>query len=75
MRELVEYMVKNLVDDVDRAAVTEVENDDSIVFELRVAPDDMGKVIGKEGRIAKSMRALLKVASTNQPKRAFLEIV
>ncbi len=75
MQELVEYMARGLVDDPDQVSVTTVESEQSVVFELRVGPDDMGKVIGKEGRIAKSMRTLMKVAGVKQQKRVILEIL
>jgi len=75
VKELVEYMARGLVDQPDDVTVTAVEGEQSIIYELRVAPDDIGKVIGKEGRIVKSMRTLLKVASAKEHKRAVLEVV
>jgi len=75
MRELVEYMAKLLVDNPDRVEVTEVTATRSVIFELRVAREDMGRVIGKQGRVANAMRTLLKVAAAKQGKRAILEIV
>jgi len=75
MKELVEFMAKRLVDHPDRVEVTEVNATRSVIFELRVAQEDMGRVIGKGGRVANAMRTLLRVAATKQGKRAVLEIV
>lgn len=75
MKELVEYIARGLVDQPDEVSVTAVEGEQSVIYELRVAPDDTGKVIGKEGRIVKSMRTLLKVASAREHKRAVLEVL
>ncbi|HJX39275.1 MAG TPA: KH domain-containing protein [Anaerolineae bacterium] len=75
MRELVEYMAKLLVDNPDQVEVTEVSATRSVILELRVAREDMGRVIGKQGRVANAMRTLLKVAAAKQGKRAILEIV
>lgn len=75
MRELVEYIAKNLVDDPDSVRVTEREEESAFVLELTVAPDDMGKVIGKQGRIAKAIRTVVKAATTKSPKKYIVEIV
>jgi predicted RNA-binding protein YlqC (UPF0109 family) len=75
MKELVEYIVRSLVDDPSQVRVTEVEGSSTIIYELRVAAEDMGRVIGKNGRVANAIRTLLRVASTRQGKRATLEIV
>lgn len=75
MRELVEYIAKSLVDHPDQVRVSQIPGDQTVVIELEVAPDDMGKVIGKEGRIANAIRSLLKVAAAREGKRAILEIV
>jgi len=75
MKELVEFMAKRLVDHPDQVEVTEVNATRSVIFELRVAQEDMGRVIGKGGRVANAMRTLLRVAATKQGKRARLEIV
>ena len=75
MGELVKYIAQALVEKPEAVDVREVENDDSIVIELRVDPDDMGKVIGKQGRIAKAIRTVVKAASVNSPKPVFVEIV
>lgn len=75
MREFIEYVVLSIVDDPSQVRVTEVDGANTIVFELHVAPEDMGRVIGKGGRVANAMRALLRVVATRQNKRATLEIV
>ncbi len=74
MKDLIEYMARAIVDYPDEVVVTEEEEEDYIVFRLRVAESDMGKVIGKQGRIANAMRALLKVAAIRKGTRAVLEI-
>lgn len=75
MVELVKYMAQALVEKSEAVDVREVENEDSIVIELRVDPDDMGKVIGKQGRIAKAIRTIVKAASVKSDKPVFVEIV
>jgi len=74
MKELIEVIAKALVDDPTQVVVTETEEDDAIVLELNVAPEDMGKVIGKQGRIAKAIRSVLKAATIDAPKKVVLEI-
>jgi predicted RNA-binding protein YlqC (UPF0109 family) len=74
MKELIEYMAKSLVDAPEEVQVTEERSGDRIVLHLQVAEPDMGKVIGKQGRIAQAMRTLLKVAAIKQGQRAVLEI-
>lgn len=74
MKELVETIAKALVDSPDEVIVTETEGDRSIVIELKVAPDDMGKVIGKQGRIAKAIRSVVKAASSKYDKKVIVEI-
>ncbi len=74
MKELVEYMARGLVEHPDQVRVEEEEDRDRIIFHLEVAEGDMGKVIGKEGRIANAMRNLLKVAATRENVRVGLEI-
>ncbi len=73
--ELVRFVARSLVDKPDAVDVRQVENAESIVRELRVDPDDMGKVIGKQGRIAKSIRAVVKAATLKNEKPVFVEIV
>ena len=75
MRELVEFMAKALVDDSESVTVTEVEGERVTVIELRVAPGDLGKVIGKQGRTARALRTILNANATKLRKRAVLEIV
>jgi uncharacterized protein len=75
MRDLVEYMARALVDDSDKVNVTEVEGERVTVIELRVAPGDLGKVIGKQGRTARALRTILNANATKLRKRAVLEIV
>ncbi|NBH81680.1 KH domain-containing protein [bacterium C-53] len=75
MKELVEVIAKALVENPDEVMVTETENDKTITVELRVAPSDMGKVIGKQGRIAKAIRSVVKAASSKENKRVNVEIV
>lgn len=74
MKELVEVIAKALVDNPDEVVVTESENDDELVIELKVAPSDMGKVIGKQGRIAKAIRFVVKAASSRLEKKVMVEI-
>ncbi|GAB6157673.1 KH domain-containing protein [Desulfotomaculum varum] len=75
MKELVEILAKALVDQPDKVAVTMVEKERSVVIELRVAPEDMGKVIGKQGRIARAIRSVVKAAATKQRKKVVVEII
>ena len=74
MKELIEFLARSIVDDPDAVEVGEEQDGDRIVFHLYVADNDMGKVIGKQGRIANAMRDLLKVAAARQGTRASLEI-
>ncbi|MBQ1565239.1 MAG: KH domain-containing protein [Clostridia bacterium] len=75
MDKLVEYIAKSLVDHPEAVRVTTREEDDSIVIELVVDPDDTGKVIGKQGRIAKAIRAIVKAASINDEKKVVVDIL
>ncbi len=74
MKELVETIAKALVDSPDEVVVTETENDKEIVIILHVADNDMGKVIGKQGRIAKAIRSVVRAAATKTDKRVKVEI-
>jgi predicted RNA-binding protein YlqC (UPF0109 family) len=74
MKDLIEYMARAIVEYPDEVVVTEEEEEDFIVYRLRVAESDMGRVIGKEGRIANAMRTLLKVVAIRKGTRAVLEI-
>jgi predicted RNA-binding protein YlqC (UPF0109 family) len=75
MKELVELIARGLVDYPDEVRVREVQNDRGIVYELSVAPSDMGKVIGKSGRLAKSMRTVVSAAALQYNQRVSIEIV
>jgi predicted RNA-binding protein YlqC (UPF0109 family) len=75
MKELVEVIATSLVDHPEEVVVTEKETDKSIIVELKVAPEDMGKVIGKQGRIAKSIRTVVKAAATKDDKKVIVEIL
>ncbi len=74
-KEFVEYIAKSLVDDPDSVEVNEVTGIKSLILELKVAPDDVGKIIGREGRIAVSIRALLGAMSTRSNRRVTLHII
>ena len=75
MKDLVEVIAKALVDNPDEVVVTEKKDGRNIMIELHVAPSDMGKVIGKQGRIAKAIRAVVKAASTRENSKVDVEIV
>ena len=75
MKEFIEYIVGYLVDDQDQIEVTEITGSRTTVYELRVAQNDLGKVIGKQGNTARSIRTLLAAAAARQGKRAVLEIL
>ena len=75
MKELVEVIAKSLVDYPDEVNVTETENEKDTVLELRVAQSDMGKVIGKQGRIAKAIRSVVKAAASKENKKVIVDIM
>jgi hypothetical protein len=75
MKELIKYIAQSLVDDPDQVTVEEIEGSHSSVLELKVAKEDMGKVIGKKGKTAQAMRLILSAASAKIKKRAVLEII
>ena len=75
MAELVAYLAKQLVDEPDAVRVEEVEEDGALVIKLHVAPDDVGKVIGRQGRIARALRQVVRAAGTNDRRRVHLDIV
>lgn len=75
MGELIEYIAKSLVDNPEEVSVSEVEGSQSVIIELRVAQEDMGKIIGKQGRIAKAIRTVVKAAAIKNNKRVIVEIV
>ena len=74
MKDLILFLAKSLVEHPDDVKVTETEGPDAIIIELNVAPDEMGKVIGKQGRIAKAIRSVVKAATLKDSKPVFLEI-
>lgn len=74
-RDLVEFVAKSLVDDPSQVHVSEIEGETSIILELRVGPEDMGRVIGRGGRTANAMRTLVRVVAAKQGKRIALEII
>ena len=75
MRELLDYLARRLVDEPDAVRVEEVEEDGSLLLRLHVAPDDVGKVIGRQGRIARALRTLVRAGSAREGRRIVLEIV
>ncbi len=75
MKELIKFIAQSLVDNPDQVEVSEIEGAQTSVIELRVAKEDLGKVIGKQGRTARAMRTILSAASTKIKKRAVLEII
>lgn len=75
MKQLLEHIARALVDNPEQVEVKQVESDRYIVLELKVAPEDMGKVIGKQGRIAKAVRAVVSIAAIKENKRVEVEIV
>jgi len=75
LRELIDYLARGLVDHPEEVEVEEVEETDALVFELKVAEEDLGKVIGKQGRTAKALRTILSAASAKTRRRVILEIL
>jgi predicted RNA-binding protein YlqC (UPF0109 family) len=75
LKELLEYLAKSLVDHPEDVDVVATETDNTVVLELRVAQDDIGKVIGKQGRIARALRTVVKASAIKNGKRALVEIV
>lgn len=75
MKELLETIAKSLVDNPDEVFVKQIDSEDSIILELRVSKDDMGKVIGRQGRIARAIRVVVKAAAVKENKRVIVEIV
>lgn len=75
MKQTVEYMVRALVDSPDEVDVTEVPGDEATTYEVRVAPDDLGKVIGKQGRIANALRTIVKAVAMKEKRKVYVEIV
>lgn len=75
MKQLIEYLVKALVDEPEQVDINEVPGEESTTYEVRVAPDDLGKVIGKQGRIANALRTVAKAAAMKEKKKVYVEIV
>ena len=75
MKDLLLYMAKNLVDNPDAVSVNEITEEDGLVLELRVAPEDMGKVIGRQGRIAKEIRTIIKTVAQRDGEKVTVDIV
>ena len=75
MKELVEVIAKSLVEKPDEVVVTQTESGNDLLIELKVAPSDMGKVIGRQGRIAKAIRSVVKAASSRSDKKVVVEIL
>ena len=75
MKDVLETVIKNLVEDTTAVSINELEGEKSIVFEVKVADEDMGKVIGKQGRVAKAIRTLLKAVAAKEQKRVTIEFI
>jgi len=75
MVELVKFLVESLVENKDEATVKEIDEGSAVIIEVHVAPDDMGKVIGKNGRIAKAIRTIVKSASLGSKKQYYVKII
>ena len=75
MKQMIEYLVKELVDDPDQVNISELPGDEATTYEVRVAPDDLGKVIGKQGRIANALRTVAKAAAMKHKRKVYVEIV
>lgn len=75
MKDLVEYVIKAIVAEPDQVKITEENSDDGLLLKLEVAPDDKGRVIGRQGRVAQALRTLLRVKAAREEKRVRLEII
>ena len=75
MKDLVEIIAKSLVDNPDEVHVNEIQGEQGLILELRVAPEDMGKVIGKQGRVAKAIRTVVSAAALNENQKVVVEII
>jgi hypothetical protein len=75
MKELIEFIAKSLVDHPDDVSVTELQGEKTAIYELRVHPEDLGKVIGKQGRTARAIRTLVSASATKDNRRAMVEIM
>ena len=75
MKEILETIIRNLVSDQESVSIGEIEGEKSIVFEVKVADQDMGKIIGKEGRVAKAIRTIMKAVAAKEEKRVTVEFI
>ena len=75
MKDLVEIIAKSLVDNPEEVHVNEIQGEQGLILELRVAPEDMGKVIGKQGKVAKAIRTVVKAAALNENRKVVVEII
>lgn len=75
MKEILETIIKNLVSDKDAVSINEIEGEKSIVYEVKVADEDMGKIIGKQGRVAKAIRTVVKAVAAKEDKRVTIEFI
>ena len=75
MKELIEYLVNELVDEPENVTITEVAKDGAVTYEVHVAPSDLGKVIGKQGRIANALRTVAKAVAMKDKQKVYVEIV
>ena len=75
MKELVEYVARGLVEEPDKVTVTEIDQGNLIIYELEVAPDDMGKIIGRQGRVVNALRSIVKAAAVRRGVRVNVEVV
>lgn len=75
MKEILETIIKNLVDDQNAVEIKELDGEKSVVFEVKVAEKDMGKIIGKQGRLAKSIRTVVKAVASKEQKRVTIEFI
>ena len=75
MKDLVEVIAKSLVDNPNEVLVNEIQGEQDLILELRVAPEDMGKVIGKQGKVAKAIRTVVKAAALNENRKVVVEII
>ena len=75
MKEVLELMIKNLLDDAEAVSIKELNGEKSIVYEVKVSEDDMGKVIGKQGRVARAIRAIMKSIASKENKKVTIEFI
>ena len=75
IKNLIEYLAQNLVDEPDQVEITAVPGEDAVTYEVRVAPTDLGKVIGKQGRIANALRTVAKAAAMKNKRKVYVEII